>query len=50
MPTSMLTDVRLNGAAGKVLSRLRHGAMTVEELAKGLRLTDNAVRNQLRKL
>ena len=50
MATSMLTGVRLNGAAGKVLSLLRHGAMTVEELAKGLRLTDNAVRNQLRKL
>jgi predicted ArsR family transcriptional regulator len=33
-----------------VLSRLRHGAMTVEELARALRLTDNAVRNQLRKL
>jgi predicted ArsR family transcriptional regulator len=33
-----------------VLSRLRHGAMTVEELAGALRLTDNAVRNQLRKL
>jgi len=46
----MATGVRLNSAAGKVLSRLRHGAMTVEELAKALRLTDNAVRNQLRKL
>lgn len=40
----------MNSAAGKVLSRLRHGAMTVEELARALRLTDNAVRNQLRKL
>ena len=47
---SMTTGIRLNGAAGKVLSRLRHGARTVEELARSLRLTDNAVRNQLRKL
>lgn len=46
----MATGVRLNSAAGKVLSRIRHGAMTVEELARALRLTDNAVRNQLRKL
>jgi DeoR family suf operon transcriptional repressor len=40
----------LNTPAGKVLAQLRHGAMTVEELAKALRITDNAVRNQLRKL
>jgi len=33
-----------------VLSQLRHGAMTVEELGKALRITDNAIRNQLRKL
>lgn len=46
----MTTGTRVNGAAGKVLSRLRHGARTVEELARSLRLTDNAVRNQLRKL
>jgi predicted ArsR family transcriptional regulator len=50
MAISLATGIRLNSAAGKVLSRLRHGAMTVEELARGLRLTDNAVRNQLRKL
>jgi predicted ArsR family transcriptional regulator len=50
MAISIATGVRLNSAAGKVLSRLRHGAMTVEELARALRLTDNAVRNQLRKL
>ena len=42
--------IRVNAAAGKVLSELRHGPRTVEELAKGLRLTGNAVRNQLRKL
>lgn len=46
----MTMGLRVNGAAGKVLSRLRHGPRTVEELAKSLRLTDNAVRNQLRKL
>lgn len=50
MATSIGTGVRPNSAAGKVLARLRHGATTVEELAKALRLTDNAVRNQLRKL
>jgi predicted ArsR family transcriptional regulator len=37
-------------AAGKVLAQLRHGPTTVEQIAKALRLTDNAVRNQLRKL
>ena len=40
----------LNSPAGKVLAHLRHAAMTVEELGKALRITDNAVRNQLRKL
>lgn len=50
MAHSIATAARPNSAAGKVLSRLRHGAMTVEELAKALRLTDNAVRNQLRNL
>ncbi len=40
----------VNSPAGKVLAQLRHGAMTVEELGKALRITDNAVRNQLRKL
>jgi predicted ArsR family transcriptional regulator len=50
MAIFMTTGIRLNGAAGKVLSRLRNGARTVEELARSLRLTDNAVRNQLRKL
>jgi predicted ArsR family transcriptional regulator len=42
--------VRVNTPAGKVLSELRHGSRTVEELAKALRVTGNAVRNQLRKL
>jgi predicted ArsR family transcriptional regulator len=50
MAIPMTTGIGPNGAAGKVLSRLRHGARTVEELARSLRLTDNAVRNQLRKL
>jgi len=42
--------VRVNASAGKVLSELRHGPRTVEELAKALRITGNAVRNQLQKL
>lgn len=42
--------VNPRSAAGKVLTQLRHGAMTVEQLARGLHLTDNAVRNQLRNL
>lgn len=50
MAISMTTGIRSHGAAGKVLSRLRHGPRTVEELARSLRLTANAVRNQLRKL
>jgi predicted ArsR family transcriptional regulator len=41
---------RLNGPAGRVLAQLRHGPKTVEELSRTLRLTANAVRNQLRKL
>src|SRR5438067_4183978 len=41
---------RLSEPARRVLSQLRHRPMTVEELAKGLDLTPNAVRNQLRKL
>ena len=41
---------RLGEAARRVLVELRRGPMTVEELARSLRLTDNAVRNQLRKL
>jgi predicted ArsR family transcriptional regulator len=39
-----------NSSAGRVLAQLRHGPTTVEQLAKALRITDNAVRNQLRKL
>jgi predicted ArsR family transcriptional regulator len=42
--------VRAASPAAKVLRQLRHGPMTVEQLARGLGLTDNAVRNQLRKL
>ena len=42
--------MRLDTPAGKVLSQLREGPRTVEDLAKTLRLTANAVRNQLRKL
>jgi predicted ArsR family transcriptional regulator len=39
-----------NGPAGKVLAELRHGPRTVEQISTSLRLTPNAVRNQLRKL
>ena len=42
--------VRLDSPAGNVLAQLRYGPSTVEDLAKALRLTDNAVRNQLRRL
>lgn len=42
--------VRVNTPAGKILSQLRHGPRTVEELATALRISGNAVRNQLRKL
>ena len=50
MTTSLVTGAGLTTAARNVLTRLRHGAMTVEELARALKLTNNAVRNQLRKL
>ncbi len=50
MAITLASGARLTTAAGKVLSRLRHGAMTVEELAKALNLTSNAVRTQMRKL
>jgi predicted ArsR family transcriptional regulator len=46
----MATLVRFSSPAGKVLAQLRDGPKTVEELATALRLTPNAVRNQLRKL
>ena len=44
LPTSLSESSR------KVLAQLRHRPMTVEELASALRLTSNAVRNQLRRL
>jgi len=46
----MATLVRFSSPAGKVLAQLRDGPKTVEELASTLRVTPNAVRNQLRKL
>jgi predicted ArsR family transcriptional regulator len=50
-PIHMATSVTaLKSPAYKVLTQLRQGPRTVEELAKGLRLTANAVRNQLCKL
>lgn len=39
-----------NSPARRVLAELRHGPRTVEQIAATLRLTPNAVRNQLRKL
>jgi predicted ArsR family transcriptional regulator len=42
--------LRLNGPGRKVLAELRHGPRTVEQISTSLRLTPNAVRNQLRKL
>jgi predicted ArsR family transcriptional regulator len=46
----MATLVRFSSPAGKVLAQLRDGPRTVEEIAVALRITPNAVRNQLRKL
>lgn len=40
----------ISAASRKVLTQLRHGPLTVDELARALRLTHNAVRNQLRSL
>ena len=42
--------LRPTSSARKVLAELRHGPRTVEQIATSLRLTPNAVRNQLRKL
>ena len=42
--------INLGESARSVLTQLRHRPMTVEELSRSLRLTHNAVRNQLRKL
>ena len=47
----MRDDARLlEGTRGEVLSRLRCADRTVEELARGLRLTPNAIRLHLQKL
>src|SRR5207237_2724021 len=45
-----LPNFVLNAPARRVLAHLRRGPMTVEELAKAMRITPNAVRNQLHKL
>lgn len=42
--------IRLGEAGRSVLAQLRRKPMTVEEIAKTVRLTQNAVRNQLTKL
>jgi predicted ArsR family transcriptional regulator len=44
------SHLKPNGPARKVLAELRHGPRTVEQISTSLRLTPNAVRNQLRKL
>ena len=41
---------RSNSPAGKVLALLRYGPSTVDEIGRALGLTQNAIRNQLRKL
>jgi predicted ArsR family transcriptional regulator len=46
----MATAIRFSTPIGKVLAQLRDGPKTVDEIAASLRLTPNAVRNQLRKL
>jgi predicted ArsR family transcriptional regulator len=40
----------MEGTRGRIVSLLRRGARTVEELAQGVELTDNAVRAQLTSL
>lgn len=42
--------IRLSEPARSVLAQLRRRPMTVDELARALHLTSNAVRNQIRKL
>lgn len=49
-PLMSVSLLRPNSPARKVLAELRHGPRTVEQIATSLRLTPNAVRNQLRKL
>lgn len=48
MTKKLPTDI--NAASRKVLAQLRPGPLTVDEVARALRLTHNAVRNQLRHL
>ena len=45
-----ISNFVLSASARRVLMQLRHGPSTVEELAKRMGLTPNAVRNQLNKL
>jgi predicted ArsR family transcriptional regulator len=46
----MATAIRFSSPMGKVLAQLRDGPKTVEELSAALKVTPNAVRNQLLKL
>jgi predicted ArsR family transcriptional regulator len=47
MPTLSFTDRFFASTRGRIVSRLRRGDATVEELAEHLGVTDNAVRAQL---
>jgi predicted ArsR family transcriptional regulator len=47
---TIMSNFVLNISARRVLAHLRHAPMTVEELAKVMHVTPNAVRNQLAKL
>jgi predicted ArsR family transcriptional regulator len=47
MAVAELATRFLESTRGQIVSLLRRGARTVEELARALRLTDNAVRNHL---
>lgn len=46
----MATAIQFKSPIGKVLAALRDGPKTIDELASELKLTPNAVRNQIRKL
>lgn len=50
MGLSTLGTRFMEGTRGRIVALLRRGARTVEELAKSVELTDNAVRSQLTSL
>ncbi|MFN2603047.1 MAG: helix-turn-helix transcriptional regulator [Gemmatimonadaceae bacterium] len=51
-PATNTSRIQMNFSSplGKVLAELRDGPKTIDEIAEGLRLSPNAVRNQIRKL